>query len=88
MTNKDDAFLRSVMETRIRNTTSPKMPDYSYRGQEKRVPSLDTGIGNAPLAPQKVYTGTKMLGIATLHKSNAVPVFSDDEAVAISSMRR
>jgi len=28
------------------------------------------------------------MGIATMHKSNAVPVFSDDEAKEISSMRR
>ena len=51
------------------------------------IPSRDTG-GNATLAPAKVYTGTKVKGIATMHKSNAVPVFSDQEAVEISRMRR
>jgi len=50
-------------------------------------PSRDTG-GNATLAAPKVYTGTKVKGIATMHKSNAVPVFSDEEAVEISRMRR
>jgi len=44
--------------------------------------------GNATLAPPKVYTGTKVKGIATMHKSNAVPVFSDEEAIDISKMRR
>ena len=44
--------------------------------------------GNATLAPAKVYTGTKVKGIATMHKSNAVPVFSDEEAQDISKMRR
>ena len=44
--------------------------------------------GNATLAPAKVYTGTKVKGIATMHKSNAVPVFSDEEAIDISKMRR
>lgn len=34
------------------------------------------------------YTGTKIIGIGTMHKSNAVPIFSDDEAKDISSMRR
>lgn len=53
----------------------------------KHIPSRDTG-GNATLAPAKVYTGTKVLGIATMHKSNAVPVFSDDQAKDISKMRR
>jgi hypothetical protein len=27
-------------------------------------------------------------GIGTMHKSNAVPIFSDEEAVAIATMRR
>lgn len=52
------------------------------------IPSRGDGTGNATLAPAKVYTGTKVKGIATMHKSNAVPVFSDEEAIAISSMRR
>ena len=34
------------------------------------------------------YTGTKIIGIGTMHKSNAVPIFSDEEAKDISSMRR
>ena len=50
--------------------------------------SLGQDNGVATLAPAKVYTGTKVKGIATMHKSNAVPVFSDEEAVDISKMRR
>ena len=53
-----------------------------------RYPSLNTGESGATKAAPKVYTGDKMLGIATLHKSNAVPVFNSQEAVDISSMRR
>lgn len=52
------------------------------------IPSRGDGVGSATLAPAKVYTGTKVKGIATMHKSNAVPVFSDEEAVEISKMRR
>jgi len=65
--------------------------DYKLTVPEERstrhIPSRDTG-GNATLAAPKVYTGTKVKGIATMHKSNAVPVFSDEEAVEISRMRR
>ena len=57
------------------------------RSTTHHIPSRDTG-GNATLAPAKVYTGTKVKGIATMHKSNAVPVFSDEDAVEISRMRR
>jgi len=61
----------------------------AYRGSsEPKIPSLNSGLGVAILAPAKVYTGTKVKGIATMHKSNAVPVFSDEEAVDISRMRR
>jgi N-acetylglucosamine-6-phosphate deacetylase len=57
------------------------------RNTTAHIKSVDTG-GNATLAPAKVYTGTKVKGIATMHKSNAVPVFSDEEAQDISKMRR
>jgi hypothetical protein len=58
------------------------------RNTTAHIKSVDTGGGNAALKPSKVYTGTKVKGIATMHKSNAVPVFSDEEAVDISKMRR
>ena len=38
--------------------------------------------------PNPVYTGTAIKGIGTMHKSNAVPVFSDEQAVEIATMRR
>ncbi len=55
-----------------------------------RIPSLNNGLDMSPatMAAPKVYTGTKVKGIATMHKSNAVPVFSDEEAIDISKMRR
>ena len=53
----------------------------------RHIPSLSTP-GHSTATVHKVYTGTKVMGIATMHKSNAVPVFSDEEAVEISRMRR
>jgi len=41
----------------------------------------------AKTMPQQ-YTGDQMLGVATMHKSNAVPVFNTDAARDISNMRR
>ena len=35
-----------------------------------------------------VYTGTMVKGIATMHKSNAVPIFNYEDAIDISKMRR
>lgn len=52
------------------------------------IPSLDTGRGLAAKKEVQQYTGTAMLGIGQLHKSNSIPVFSKEDAVDISKMRR
>jgi len=54
----------------------------------ERIASRGNGVGVAPAKRQQMYTGTKMLGIGVLHKSNSVPIFSDEEARDISKMRR
>ena len=53
-----------------------------------KIPSLPFTGGPCALKPNPVYTGTKIKGIGTMHKSNAVPVFSDEEARDIATMRR
>ncbi len=65
-------------------------PTYSPPpGREtKHIASLPFTGGPCVKVPEKVYTGTKVKGIGTMHKSNAVPIFSDEEAVEISKMRR
>ena len=73
-------------------TAAPLKGSYSLaipegRNTTSHLKSVDTG-GNALLKPNPVYTGTMVKGIATMHKSNAVPVFSDEQAVDISKMRR
>ena len=63
----------------------PKIPP----GRETpQIASLDTGWVACTKQQDQTYTGTKVKGIGTMHKSNAVPIFSDDEAVEISTMRR
>ena len=59
------------------------------RSTSSHIPSRDTGHSGAVKSNDiPKYTGTKMLGIGTLHKSTGVPIFSDQEAKDISSMRR
>jgi hypothetical protein len=58
------------------------------RTNTKHIPSLNSGLGVATLAPAKVYTGDKVLGISQMAKSNAVPVFNSDHIVEIARMRR
>ena len=57
------------------------------RSTSNNIPSRVTA-GGSTAAVHKVYTGNKILGIGTMHKSNAVPIFSDEQAVEISRMRR
>ena len=57
------------------------------RNTTNHIPSRVTE-GGSTAAVHKVYTGDKVLGIATMHKGNAVPVFSPEQAVDISRMRR
>jgi hypothetical protein len=63
----------------------------TYVRQTKQIKSLNPDLTNSPIPTKdkpKVYTGTMMKGIATMHKSNAVPVFTDEQAKDISNMRR
>jgi hypothetical protein len=85
---KSDAT--AIMRTRlVGGESKPQIPKLTFRGQEQRLPSKpDTSIGACSTKASPSYTGSSMIGIATLHKSNAVPVFSLDEAKDISKMRR
>jgi hypothetical protein len=76
---------RALSAPALSSTYSLTIPE--GRNTTAHIKSVDTG-GNATLKQSKVYTGTKVKGIATMHKSNAVPVFSDQEAEDISRMRR
>ena len=64
------------------------MPKTPPGRETPRIESRDTGWVPCVKAHDQHYTGTKIKGIGTMHKSNAVPVFSDEEAKDISSMRR
>ena len=64
------------------------MPKTPPGRETARIPSQDTGWVTCVKQADKEYTGNKIKGIGTMHKSNAVPVFSDEEAKDISKMRR
>ena len=60
----------------------------SFVRETPHYPSLNSRYCDTSRKNQQTYTGDKMLGIGTLHKSNAVPVFSQEDAMEISRMRR
>ena len=59
-----------------------------YRRSTQHIPSLDQDPGVALKKESTMYTGTLIKGVATMHKSNAVPVINDEEIIAIRHMRR
>ena len=59
-----------------------------YIRETAKIPSLNSVGGNTALKPSPVYTGDKIMGIGTMHKSNSVPIFSNQEAKEIATMRR
>ena len=88
---RQQAWAKTLPRARVtvaqpRATLSPQYPP----GREpNRIPSrADTPGAVASRPADKVYTGTAMKGIGVLHKSNSVPIFTDDEAVDIARMRR
>ena len=80
------------VRTNSSKTVAPYRSDWRSRVDPNRltdhIPSVDTGRGIAPKAPDKVYTGDAMIGIGQLHKSNGIPVFRQEDAVDVSKMRR
>lgn len=67
----------------------PYVPPKPHVRETPKIPSLNSECGAATKPIHgKVYTGTAIIGIGTLHKSNAVPIFSEAEAKDQASMRR
>ena len=61
-----------------------------FRRETPDYPSV-TKVGGQYVAEKRerdTYTGDKLLGITVIHKSNLVPIFSQEHAKDVSSMRR
>lgn len=54
----------------------------------RAIPSLETNRIYTEKRESLMYTGTLVKGIATMHKSNAVPVIDEEQMKDISRMRR
>ena len=79
--NKDSAIRASKSHRENIPNTSPNKVNIPGHGH-----IWVTGACTTKQTP--TYTGTKIIGIGTMHKSNMVPIFSDEEAVDIARMRR
>ena len=64
-----------------------EIPNYKVKSNLPKTSDIICSSG--PKKEENRYTGNELLGIATMHKSNAVPVRKDSNAaIEISQMRR
>lgn len=84
---RHDAWLASMG---IKGRTKLKGVDHvNLRDGLKENAKLTNGVaGNGIKREANVYTGDYIMGIATMHKSNAVPITSGEQAIEVSQMRR
>jgi len=89
---KSHGITKNTPKVKAKNTKGNLADSYRFTvppGREMpKINSRDTGWVPCTKPADKVYTGDKIKGIGTMHKSNAVPIFSNEEAVEISTMRR
>ncbi len=60
----------------------------SYRRETPDYPSAEDKAHNTTKTESPKYTGDLVKGVATMHKSNAVPVIDEQQAIDIARMRR
>lgn len=61
----------------------------NYQSTKPTVALSNKVAAHGPAVEKKEYSGErKLIGIATMHKSNMVPVFAEKDAVDIAQMRR
>ena len=84
---KTDALLKKVGYNG-QSTYRVPIPDYNV--EDNGVALSNTVTYTRKMAKRKAnkYTGDVIIGIATMHKSNAVPVTNKKNAEEISKMRR
>jgi hypothetical protein len=62
----------------------------THASAHKSIPSADSSstIDATARKEKNIYSGTAVLGIALMHKSNYVPVTSGEAAIEVTRMRR
>jgi hypothetical protein len=84
LVNRTKSHFSADKKTKTTHFSAPK----PFVRETEYIPSKDTGYYNTFKKADLYYTGDKMKGIGTLHKSNAVPIFTDEEAKDQANMRR
>ena len=86
-----DLYVRGMWKPKVKKPFKEYVPTQTFQRDTKQYRSVGTGIGLCVKKETPKYTGErKLLGIATMHKSNMVPIFEDNKqmAIEIARMRR
>jgi len=82
------SYLRGEHKPRTKEFVELKT-EPTYTRETPNIPSLSNSIsGFAPKKEPTKYTGDYITGIATMHKSNLVPISNKQQAIEVSQMRR
>ena len=79
------AYRQGRYKPKLRGTS---MPDYKVDKTHRVKYKSQYEIGVAFAKSPNTYTGTLIKGIATMHKSNAVPIINEEQAHEVARMRR
>jgi len=83
-----EKFLKKLGYTgKLKGKSVNEIPNYKT---ESKVPNTSDTIGIGNKLPRSIYTGDEIMGIATTHKSNMVPIRKDNKqaAIDVANMRR
>ena len=85
---KYEKLMREV--TTRKQEFKPLKQSTAYRRDVPHIPSasVTASAESCALNTKKEYTGDLIKGIATMHKSNLVPVSNQQDAIDIANMRR
>ena len=87
---KMNAHPEQIARNKEKNANVSILSVPNYRSSGNSIPTSDV-IPGGSTAPQErqIYSGERrLLGVATMHKSNMVPVFDREDAKDIAQMRR
>ena len=87
---KMNAHPEQIAKNKEKNANVSILSVPNYRSDSPTIPTSDVIPGGSTAQKERqVYSGERrLLGIATMHKSNMVPVFDSKDAKDIAKMRR
>lgn len=82
------AYRKGKYKPQLKGVIKDPMKATTFRRTSPNIPSYGDQVGSIPAKPEQKYTGTKIIGVAVLHKSCLQPVSSKQDAEDIAKMRR